>query len=83
MARLIFFFILFFIFYYLLRYLFKERTSSGQRTNRKNEPEELVQDPHCLTYIPKQSALKKKIEGQVQYFCSEECMKNYIQKNKA
>jgi YHS domain-containing protein len=54
--------------------------SSGKKRDRKQDPEELVQDPYCQTYIPKQSALKKKVEGQVQYFCSEKCMKSFIPK---
>lgn len=80
MTRFFFLLLLFLLFYYLLRYLFRDKTSSGNKTKRENEPEELVQDPYCLTYIPKQFALKKRIEGQVRYFCSEECMKSYIKK---
>jgi YHS domain-containing protein len=47
---------------------------------RESEPEELVQDPNCQTYIPKRSAVKKKIAGNVLYFCKKECLKNYLKK---
>jgi YHS domain-containing protein len=47
---------------------------------KEAEPEELIQDPYCQTYIPKKSAIKKKIAGRVLYFCNQECMKNYMNK---
>jgi YHS domain-containing protein len=50
--------------------------------NRGDEPEELVQDPYCQTYIPKESALRKKIDGRMLYFCNQECLKNYLNKMK-
>jgi YHS domain-containing protein len=49
-----------------------------KKLNRKFEPEELVQDPYCQTYVPKRSAVKKKIAGRLLYFCNQECMENYI-----
>jgi YHS domain-containing protein len=48
--------------------------------NRESEPEELVQDPNCQTYIPKTSAVKKRISGNVLYFCSQKCMKRYLKR---
>jgi len=48
----------------------------------KSEPEELVQDPNCQTYIPKRSALKKRIAGKDYYFCDRECMKKYLEREK-
>ena len=78
MARLIFFFLLILILYYLLHFLIKDMPFSKKRMKGKSEPEELVQDPYCQTYIPKQTALKKKIGGQVLYFCSDNCLKSYL-----
>lgn len=80
MLRLIFFIFLTLILYSLLRFLFKAMLSSGKKRDRKHDPEELVQDPYCQTYIPKRSALKKKVEGQVLYFCDEKCLKSYVRK---
>jgi len=78
MTRLLLFILLIFILYYLLRFLFKDKTSSGEKMNKKNEPEELVQDPYCQTYIPRGLALKKKVGGRALYFCCEKCLKSYI-----
>ena len=42
-----------------------------------DKAKELVQDPHCHTYIPKETALKATISGEVFYFCSQECLDAY------
>jgi len=47
--------------------------------NRELEPEELVQDPYCKTYIPKRSALRKRVSGRNYYFCKQECLEKFIQ----
>jgi len=78
MLRFILFIILFFILYYVLLSLLKGILSPRKRMNRGSEPEELVQDPNCHTYIPKRSAVKKKISGNIFYFCNQECLKNYL-----
>jgi YHS domain-containing protein len=46
---------------------------------RKDEVEELVQDPYCQTYIPKRSALRKRLFGRNYYFCKKECLEKFIQ----
>lgn len=58
----------------------KNMPSLKKKTNRDNEPEELVQDPYCQTYIPKGSAVKKRIGGKDYYFCNPECLKKYLKK---
>jgi YHS domain-containing protein len=80
MARFILFTILFSILYYVLRFLVKNIFSLRKKPDRDIEAEELVQDPYCQTYIPKQSALKKKIDGRMFYFCSKECLTKYLEK---
>ena len=82
MLRFILFIILLVIFFYVLRLLIKDMLFLRKRVNRKSEPEELVQDPYCQTYIPKRSAVKKKIASEVFYFCSQECMKKYVERIK-
>ena len=82
MLRFILFILLFLILYYILHLLIKDMPSLRKKMNRGSEPEELVQDPYCQTYIPKRSAVKKKIAGRLYYFCNQECMKNYVKKIK-
>jgi YHS domain-containing protein len=44
---------------------------------KKQEPDVLVQDPVCQTYIPRQDALKAEKDGKVYFFCSEGCLKRF------
>ena len=80
MARFILFTILFSILYYVLRFLVKNIFSL--RKKPEAEAEELVQDPYCQTYIPKQSAVRKKMDGHMFYFCNQQCLRNYLNKEK-
>lgn len=77
MARFILFFFLFVVSYQVFTYLVRKTFLSNKRTGRKAEPEELVQDPYCHTYIPKGSAVKKRIAGKDCYFCNPECLRKY------
>jgi uncharacterized protein len=76
MSRLILFIFLLLLVYTILHYLIKD--VQRKKSSRESEPEELVQDPYCQTYIPKKSALKKKIGGKLLYFCNQECRENYM-----
>jgi uncharacterized protein len=79
MARLIFLIVVVFVLYYVLYFLIKN-PSLRKKVNTRDEPEELVQDPYCQTYIPKGSAVKKRIAGKDCYFCNSECLKKYLEK---
>jgi uncharacterized protein len=78
MLRFILFIILIFILSLSLHFLIKDMLLRKRRKDRELEPEELVQDPYCKTYIPKRSAVKKKFAGRLLYFCNQECLKNYV-----
>ncbi len=82
MVRFLIYILVIFLLSYLLRFIIKSLTSPVKKKDTRAEPEELVQDPYCQTYIPKGLALKKKVGGQVQYFCCERCLKNYIREAK-
>ncbi len=82
MARFILFVVAASVLYYVLHFLFRDIPSRTKKTDGRDEPEELVQDPSCQTYIPKRSALKKNVAGMVLYFCGQECMERYFRKGK-
>lgn len=65
--------------YRLVKKIFQSRTLGGpvHRRPRPDEPEELVQDPVCGTFIPKRDALKFHKDGQDYFFCSEGCLKRF------
>lgn len=47
------------------------------RAPQPQEPEALVQDPVCGTFIPRKEALKAQKDGQEFFFCSEGCLKRF------
>lgn len=53
--------------------LSRESPSSGKIA----EPDTLIQDPVCGTFIPRKEALKMVKEGKEYFFCSEGCLKRF------
>ena len=82
MLRLLLFVISTLILYAILRLLMNNRPFLRKRVNRDVEPEELVLDPHCQTYIPKRLAIRKKVAGKEYYFCNQDCLRNYLESRK-
>jgi YHS domain-containing protein len=82
MSRLILLILLFLLLYTILRYLIKGVLVHRKILGRESGPEELVQDPYCQTYIPRRTAVRKRIAGRMLYFCNQECLKNYLRRDK-
>ncbi len=40
--------------------------------------DEMVQDPACGVYVPRQQAVRARIKGKVHYFCSDECRQKFL-----
>jgi len=40
----------------------------------------MVQDPVCLTYVPKSTAVSADIGGQTYFFCSRQCAHSFHQR---
>ena len=47
------------------------------------EPDVLVQDPVCKTFIPRREALKAEKNGATYFFCSEGCLKRFLSSGKS
>ncbi|MBI5493308.1 MAG: hypothetical protein HY893_10305 [Deltaproteobacteria bacterium] len=45
----------------------------------KRDGEEMVFDTVCNSYIPVSSAISLKVDGELEYFCSEECREKFRQ----
>jgi YHS domain-containing protein len=80
MARLILFVLLLLLLYTILRFLIKDIFVQRKKFNGKFEPEELIQDPYCQTYIPKRTAVRKRVGGRDYYFCNRECLRKFLEK---
>ena len=80
MVRLLIFVFLIYILYSLVKKVF----GSGSRISRSKPPSgvisEMVQDPYCKIYIPKNEAYREVLGGNEIFFCSKECAEKY--KNK-
>jgi uncharacterized protein len=77
--RLLIFLGLLILLYYLVKGWISP--SKGRRMERAGGEWELegemVKDPFCETYIPKESAIRARIDGRNYYFCSKECLKKF------
>ncbi len=88
MLKLLFF--LFLLFLFITLYSFKKRVDNildtlfppkNKKGYDKKEPEVLIKCLNCGVYVPKQDAVKKiKLNGEILYFCSEKCKKEYSNK---
>jgi YHS domain-containing protein len=81
--RLILFIVSTVILYTILRFLIKGMSPSRKGANRSVEPEELVQDPCCQTYIPKRLAIRKTVAGREVYFCNQDCLHKYVKNSRS
>ena len=45
---------------------------------KDQEPDVLVQDPVCKTFIPRREALRAEKAGATHFFCSEGCLKRFL-----
>ncbi|MDO9532448.1 MAG: YHS domain-containing protein [Deltaproteobacteria bacterium] len=49
---------------------------------KDQEPDLLVQDPVCKTFIPRREALRAEKGGTTYFFCSEGCLKRFQSSDK-
>jgi YHS domain-containing protein len=50
---------------------------------KNQEPDVLVQDPVCKTFIPRREALRADKDGATYFFCSEGCLKRFQSSGKS
>lgn len=79
-TRLIIFIILLWIAYKLIK---QARTLFFQIKKKQTHElimgGEMVQDPSCRVYIPKNTAIQQRIGQQRYYFCSQECARKFYE----
>jgi uncharacterized protein len=74
--------LLLFVFYLVIKLLIGFTYLSNQRRKRREQlGGEMVCDPVCETYVPKSTAIEKKMNGETLYFCSQPCLDAYLRKN--
>ena len=82
MQRLIILFLVGMIAYLLIRGLIQTLMGVQQRKQKPNPARfqggaEMVLDPVCEAYIPKDGALSETIRGETYFFCSPECSRQF------
>lgn len=75
MIRLAIFAVLVIAFILLVRSFF-----GPSREDQEKQTMEMVKDPNCETYVPKNEAISKTLAGTTHYFCSEKCAEEYAAK---
>jgi YHS domain-containing protein len=79
--RLLIYIILFFLLYLLVRaFLFPKKDIKGRGNERLIDGGEMVFDPVCQSYFPKNEALSIKDGEKAVYFCSKECREKFLKK---
>lgn len=76
LLRLILLVLLLYVLLSVIRAYFNARRSQRRRASTTAEGEEMVQDPQCLSYLPKSDAISQ--AGK--YFCSKECAKLFLER---
>jgi uncharacterized protein len=75
-------FIVIYLLYKLIRTAFPAvgGKSGAAKIKSPAAGEELVEDPHCHTYVPVSQAVRTEIDGETVCFCSRNCMEQYRKK---
>jgi len=77
LIRLIVIFVISYVIYRYIKRLFSP-TDKSERITDSESADEMVQDPYCKVYIPKDRAISMNIDGKELFFCSRECAQRYI-----
>ncbi len=87
MSRGIIFFLAIIVIYYafkiVVRSVLKGYHENEQRRSKRVMGDEMVLDPECLTYVVKDRAVARQIRGSRIHFCSDDCARQYEDKNRA
>jgi uncharacterized protein len=82
LVRLLLWIIVFFlgytVFQAIKQVLLKPPAPPREKTSRG---EEMVQDPECRTYVPRNDAVTAQFKGTTHYFCSTDCRDKYQQRS--
>jgi YHS domain-containing protein len=80
LIRAVFFLLLLYVFMWLLKKMFRRPAARTGMQSGRIAVNELVQDPVCKVYLPRQEALCVERGGKKHYFCSRECRRRYAER---
>ena len=73
MLRLILITLLLVALFFILRNLIRDLKAAKEAQSVGTSRDQMVQDPVCRVYVPKESAVTTTVGEQTYYFCSTEC----------
>jgi YHS domain-containing protein len=82
-VRLLAAIVIFYLLYRIARWIFLSSAKTSEPIPNRQAPaitEDLVEDPCCHAYLPVSQSYQASIDGKTEYFCSEKCYRNYLQK---
>jgi len=68
------------VLYFLLRKALRGFKGHGQPERLPPSKDQMVQDPVCLVFVPRGTAVTEDIGGQTYYFCSRSCADKFQEK---
>ena len=82
MIKLLFYIVLIYVIYRLVKKMLLSGPKEYSKESSSGMISEMVQDPFCKTYIPRNEAYRATFEGNEILFCSKECAEQYKNKPK-
>ena len=68
------------VLYFLIRRALRLRKGQGKSDAILPGANQMIQDPVCLVFVPKEAAVAEDIGGQTYYFCSRSCAHKFQEK---
>ena len=68
------------VLYFLLRRAVRALKGPGEPDGLLPDKDHMVQDPVCLVFVPRGTAVTEDIGGQTYYFCSRSCAHKFQEK---
>ena len=65
------------VLYFVLRSAIRELKGKKDPEQALPGKGEMLQDPVCRTYVPREHAVSASIGGQTYYFCSQDCAQTF------
>jgi len=81
--RLVFYIFIAYLIYLVIRFLFRPQRRPGSPRPPRQISGTMVKDEFCNTYLPREDALKERIDGKEYFFCCQECRKKFLEQKKS
>jgi YHS domain-containing protein len=81
--RLVYWALIIYFVYLVWKFISGPKKKQAARGQDKRQPQMMVKDETCNTYLPVEEAIKETCQGKDYYFCSRDCRQKFLDKKKA